>query len=95
MEATAPEKGSIIIKTSEKENNIIVEISNTGVSIKPEELNRIWERFHKGDASRGLHKGGYGLGLAIVKEIISRLDENIWVTGGEDMVKFAFTVGKA
>jgi signal transduction histidine kinase len=90
-----PESGCIEIRTSEKGNSIVVEVSNTGVSIKAEELDRIWERFHKGDASRGLHKGGYGLGLAIVKEIISRLDENIWVTGGEGIVKFGFTVGKA
>jgi len=90
-----PEKGSIEIRTSTKEGRIIVEITNTGKSISSEELNRVWERFYKGDASRGLYKGGYGLGLAIVREIISQLDENIWVSGGEDYVKFTFTIKKA
>ncbi|HOM43073.1 MAG TPA: ATP-binding protein [Bacillota bacterium] len=90
-----PEKGSIEIRTSTKEGRIIVEITNTGKSISSEELNRVWERFYKGDASRGLYKGGYGLGLAIVREIISQLDENITVSGGEDYVKFTFTIKKA
>lgn len=90
-----PERGSIEIRTSTKEGVIIVEITNTGEPISSEELNRVWERFHKGDASRGIYKGGYGLGLAIVREIISQLDERIWVSSGEDYVKFTFTIGKA
>ena len=90
-----PEKGSIEIRTSTKEDRIIVEITNTGKSISSEELNRVWERFHKGDTSRGLHKGGYGLGLAIVREIISQLGERIWVSSGEGYVKFTLTIEKA
>ena len=90
-----PEKGSIEIRTSTKEGRIIVEITNTGKSISSEELNRVWERFHKGDTSRGLHKGGYGLGLAIVREIISQLGERIWVSSGEGYVKFTLTIEKA
>jgi signal transduction histidine kinase len=90
-----PVNGSIEIRTSTEENRIIVEVANTGEEISPEELNRVWERFHKGDASRGVHKGGYGLGLSIVKEIISQLNERIWVSSGEGRIKFAFTVEKA
>lgn len=90
-----PEKGSVEIKTSAKGNSIIVEVANTGDAISSEELNKVWERFHKGDASRGIHKGGYGLGLAIVREIISQLDERIWVSSEEGFVKFAFTIIKA
>lgn len=90
-----PEKGSIEIRTSEKEGKIEVEITNTGDSISSDELNRIWDRFHKGDASRGLYKGGYGLGLAIVREIISQLEEKIWVSSDKGYVKFTFTIEKA
>ena len=90
-----PEKGSIDIRTYENNKSICVDISNTGTSIGAEELNRVWNRFHKGDASRGVYKGGYGLGLAIVKEIISQLGEKISVSSGEDFVKFSFTIKKA
>lgn len=90
-----PEKGSIDIKTSQNGSAISLDIINTGTSISSEELNQLWERFHKGDASRGIYKGGYGLGLAIVKEIISQLDEKISVSSGEDFVKFSFTIKNA
>jgi signal transduction histidine kinase len=90
-----PAMGSIDIRTFAKEGKLMVEVVNTGESISAEELNKVWERFHKGDASRGIHKGGYGLGLSIVKEIISQLDERIWVSSGEGFVKFIFTVEKA
>lgn len=90
-----PENGSIEIRTSTKENRIIVEVANSGAEISSEELNRVWERFHKGDASRGVYKSGYGLGLAIVKEIISQLNEKIWVSSDEGLVKFTFTIEKA
>lgn len=90
-----PEKESIEIKTSDKGDYINVEIKNTGMSISSEEINRVWERFHKGDASRGVYKGGYGLGLAIVKEIISQLEEKVSASSGEGFVKFTFTLKKA
>lgn len=90
-----PAKGSIEIKTTDKDNKILVEVANTGTSISPEELNKIWERFHKGDSSRGIYKGGYGLGLAIVKEIIMQLDERIWVSSEEGKIKFVFSIEKA
>lgn len=90
-----PEEGCIGIKTSEAGRSINVDITNTGAAIGAEELSKVWDRFHKGDASRGLYKGGYGLGLAIVKEIISRLGERISVSSEEDLVKFSFTIKRA
>ncbi len=91
----APDLGSLEIRTLSKEENIIVSIKNTGESIKSQELGKVWDRFYKGDASRGLYKGGYGLGLSIVKEIISQLNEKIWVSGGEENIEFSFTVKRA
>lgn len=90
-----PENGAIDVRTAQKANEVMVEIINTGIGISSEELNRVWDRFHKGDASRGLHKSGYGLGLAIVKEIISQLGERIWIDSGENFVKFTFSIKRA
>lgn len=86
------EKGSIIVSTVKGNSKVNVEICNTGDEISQSELIKIWDRFHKGDSSRGQHKGGFGLGLAIVREMINQLGERITVDYKDNMVVFDFTV---
>ena len=47
-----------------------VEVADQGPGIPPSEIPHIFERFHRGDASRARDTGGYGLGLAISKALI-------------------------
>lgn len=90
-----PKDGSIKISTFDDKDRVKIAILNTGASIDEALLKKIWERFHKGDTSRGQYKNGFGLGLSIVKEIISQLDEKIWVESGENFVKFSFSIVKS
>lgn len=71
------EGGSIQIKTEQKGNKLLVGVRNTGTPIPEEQLHRIWTRFAKLDASRGLEKQSSGLGLAIVREILKAHGEKI------------------
>lgn len=48
----------------------LVEIEDHGPGMSERELEHIFERFHRGDASRARDTGGYGLGLAISKALI-------------------------
>lgn len=48
----------------------IVEVEDHGPGIAASELDHLFERFHRGDASRARDTGGYGLGLAISKALI-------------------------
>jgi len=90
-----PPGENISIQITNKKEFVWVEIKNTGTSLTPGQLKNIWERFHKGDASRGEHKGGFGLGLAIVKEMIHRMDEEIRADSGDDYIRFTFSLQKA
>ena len=42
-----------------------------GLPIPPEQLERLFDRFYRGDAARGRPAGSSGLGLAIVKAIMA------------------------
>ena len=87
------EYGIIRIETKLKNNKMFVSIGNSGDSIKEEEQKEIWNRFYKGDTSRGKHKKGLGLGLVIVKEIIKLHGETIELSSKEgELVTFFFTL---
>lgn len=88
------QEGSISLKTREEKNKIVVEIVNTGMDIAENELKSMWERFHKGDTTRGIYKSGFGLGLAIVKEMISLQGERVWAESLDGSVRFSFTIEK-
>jgi signal transduction histidine kinase len=47
-----------------------IEISDTGPGIPADQLDRIFERFHRLDPGRSRDKGGAGLGLAIARAIV-------------------------
>jgi signal transduction histidine kinase len=47
-----------------------VVVEDQGKGISQEDLHRIFERFHRGDASRGRDTGSFGLGLAISKALV-------------------------
>lgn len=59
------------ISAAVEEAHIILTFTNTGATIPPEKLERIFEQFFRLDAARATRTGGAGLGLAIAKEIVS------------------------
>ena len=63
--------GSITLNSYSKENNIIINISDTGIGIPKEDLSKVFDRFYRTDQSRAKEFGGTGLGLSIAKSIIN------------------------
>lgn len=64
------EGGSIVISVKEHGNFVEICVSDTGIGIPPEKLDRIFERFYQVDSSSTRRHGGIGLGLAIVKDVV-------------------------
>ena len=61
---------NILIKLFKKEIGIAITITNYGIIIPSEDLDRIFTRFYRVETSRSRETGGSGLGLAIAQSII-------------------------
>jgi len=62
--------------------------TNTGVTIPPDKLGRIFEQFFRLDSSRASRTGGTGLGLAIAKEIVELHGGIISARSGDGVTTF-------
>ena len=75
-----------------RDNKAEVTVRNLGETISPEELPRLFERFHKSDKSRSEDKDGVGLGLYIVKTILEQHKEKINVSSVDGVTVFSFSL---
>jgi signal transduction histidine kinase len=64
------------VKTSQM-GELHVTVRDTGVGIPPEVLNRIFERYYRGEEIG--EKGGAGLGLNIVKQLVELQGGRVWI----------------
>ncbi len=87
------EGGTLHLSLRSQAGKVYVSIGNEGETIPPEQLNRIFERFHKADRSR-TEKDGVGLGLYIVKTILNTYNEDISVTSEDGKTTFTFTLSE-
>jgi two-component system sensor histidine kinase BaeS len=74
-----PPGGSITIGSRVSGDAVIVEVSDTGCGIAPDDLPHVFDRFWRADASRGRSTGGSGLGLAIARQIVADHDGDMSV----------------
>ncbi|PGW27812.1 two-component sensor histidine kinase [Bacillus cereus] len=88
------EHENIIISTIEENERVKICVENKGAHIELEHLEKIWDRFYRGDTSRQRSKGGTGLGLAISKNILELHGAEYGVLNTEDGVLFFFYLNK-
>jgi len=72
--------GHVIVRLLGGEDAVTLQVSDTGVGIPNDQLERIFERFYQVDGSTTRRYGGVGLGLALVKEIVEAHGGQVTVT---------------
>lgn len=75
-------KGKVNLSLRKNNNNAVLSVANTGEAIPSECMERIFDRFYRGDKSRARNSGGYGLGLSIAKAIVDQHEGKIYVKSG-------------
>jgi signal transduction histidine kinase len=68
--------GQISIGASQKDQSILLKISDTGMGIPADKLQKIFDEFYQVEGGK---YGGTGLGLAIVKRLVEEHGGDIWV----------------
>ena len=76
-----PENGTITvhIRSLNGGHEVQVDVKDNGVGIQPEDQDRVFERFYRGENPLVLATPGTGLGLSIVKQIIEMHKGRIWM----------------
>ena len=64
------ERGSIGIGVSQREEDLLVEVADTGQGMSPNEMAHIFEDFHQTEKAPAGWHGGSGLGLPISKKLV-------------------------
>jgi len=62
-------RGHVEIITGTRDRNAFVSIANTGPTVPPEQIQRLFEPFQRLGGARTHHDRGHGLGLSIVRAI--------------------------
>ena len=76
------------VSGGEEGDSIVLRFLNSGRTIPPEKLARIFDQFFRLDSSRATRTGGAGLGLAIAKEIIALHGGTIRAASADNRITF-------
>jgi signal transduction histidine kinase len=62
--------GRIELRVRRDGERAVLEVTDTGTGIAPEQLSRVFDRFHRVPGARGRTHEGSGIGLALVQELV-------------------------
>jgi signal transduction histidine kinase len=63
----SPSGGTVLVRAERRDDNLLVAVADEGAGIPPDERDRVFERFTRGERPTG---GGTGLGLAIARWVV-------------------------
>jgi two-component system, OmpR family, phosphate regulon sensor histidine kinase PhoR len=88
-------QGRTKISFYDMDENYLIEVSDNGIGIEEQHIQRLFERFYRVDKHRSRSEGGTGLGLAIVKHIIEAHEQTVNVRSSPKIGStFSFTLKK-
>jgi two-component system sensor histidine kinase SenX3 len=83
--AYSPEHSRVVVTVASGELTVDLTVTDRGIGIPADEIDRIFERFYRVDPARHRSTGGTGLGLSIVKHVAASHggEVTVWSEQGE------------
>ena len=79
----SPDGSEIFVNVEDRGESLLTAVCDRGIGIPADEINQVFERFHRGRQVSSTNYGGLGLGLYITKQIVERHGGSIWVESKE------------
>jgi CheY-like chemotaxis protein len=91
----SPDGGTICVSTLANSDEVQVSVSDRGIGISPEGVEKIFDRFQQLESGFTRRAGGLGIGLCLARDLIELQGGRIWVESeqGEGST-FTFTLPK-
>ncbi|HSF82189.1 MAG TPA: ATP-binding protein [Anaerolineales bacterium] len=92
-----PAGGQVTISAEQKNHEVQITVSDTGIGLSPEHLPYVFTRFYRVDKSRSRAGGGSGIGLTIARHLVEAHGGQIWAqsAGVGKGSQFVFTLPAA
>ncbi|NBD36926.1 MAG: hypothetical protein GVY30_13130 [Chloroflexi bacterium] len=74
------------------EDEVWVQVEDTGIGIPEVEMDKVFNRFYQVDGATNRQYGGMGLGLSIVKEIVNQHRGRVWAENNTNNPGVTFTL---
>jgi signal transduction histidine kinase len=87
-----PRGGRVMVRAERRPLDVLVSVLNTGATIPPTDLPRVFERFYRVEKSRDPERGGAGIGLAIVKQLVESAGGRVGAESTDGSTRFWFSL---
>ncbi|MBR3135256.1 hypothetical protein IKG54_01670 [Candidatus Saccharibacteria bacterium] len=73
-----PSGGAVWVNVRGDGDRVLINVTDTGIGISPEDLGHIFQKFYRVDNSETREIGGTGLGLYLVKSRVEAMNGKVW-----------------
>jgi len=88
----APQGGIVTLTAEQRDDTVLVSLTNSGEGIPAEDLPHLFERFYRVEKSRDRALGGAGIGLAIVKQLVEGWGGRVGAESAAGRTRFWFSL---